>query len=95
MESAQGEQPMRPLPAIPWFGVRKMARALLTELQEVRAQRDEARKELEALGLLSLAQLEARRVELEREVGEQCARHFANPKPRNGRKRTHRLLAFC
>ena len=74
MESAQGEQPMRPLPAIPWFGVRKMARALLTELQEVRAQRDEARKELEALGLLSLAQLEARRVELEREVGEQSKR---------------------
>jgi hypothetical protein len=71
MQSAKGDQPMNPLPAIPWFGARKMARALLTELQEVCAQRDEARKELAALGVLSIVQLEARRAELEREVAEQ------------------------
>jgi len=64
----------RPLPAIPWFGARKMARALFTELQEVRAQRDEARRQLETLGVLSIAQLEARRAELERQIAEQSER---------------------
>jgi hypothetical protein len=74
MESTKNEQPIRPLPAIPWFGARKMARALFTELQEVCAQRDEARKQLETLGVLSMAQLEARRAELEREIAEQSER---------------------
>ena len=74
MELTKGEQPIRLLPAIPWFGARKMARALFTELQEVRAQRDEARKQLETLGVLSIAQLEARRAELEREIAEQSQR---------------------
>src|SRR5262245_7685982 len=74
MESTKGEKPIRPLLSIPWFGARKVARALFTELQGVRAQRDEARKQLETLGVLSIAQLEDRRAELERQIAEQSER---------------------
>jgi hypothetical protein len=97
MEETRGEQ------TIPWFGARRIARQLATELRdarserdgarsqlklkadeleatlqelrikaaeldEVRAQRDEAHKELESLGMLSPQQLEAKRAELEREI---------------------------
>jgi hypothetical protein len=43
VETTKGDEPIRPLPSVPWFGARQMARALATEPQEVRAQRDEAR----------------------------------------------------
>lgn len=63
-----------PLPAVPWFGARKLARALMTEVQELRAQRDEIREQVERLGALTVLQLEARRADLEREIAEQASR---------------------
>ncbi len=66
-----GDQPNRPLPYVPWFGARKMARSLAAELQEVRAERDEAVKQLQLLGAVAVARLESRRVELQREVAAQ------------------------
>jgi hypothetical protein len=71
METAKGDQSIRPLPPIPWFGSRKMAQLLAAKLQEVRAQRDEVRKQLETLGVLPVLQLETRRVELEHEIAAQ------------------------
>jgi hypothetical protein len=66
--------PTRPSRPLPWFGVRKFARGLIAELEEVSAQRDEARKQLETLGALSILQLEERRKELERAIAEQEAK---------------------
>jgi hypothetical protein len=59
---------------IPWFGARKLARALLTEVQGLREQRDEMRNQIETLGILSVLQLEAKRASLERETAEQASR---------------------
>jgi hypothetical protein len=87
---------------IPWFGARKVARALLAEVQELHTQRDAARnqltrigamanelvaevrhlraqnettrKQLAILGALPLVELEARRLQLETEIGAQTAR---------------------
>jgi hypothetical protein len=65
----------QPLPSsVPWFGARKMARALIAEVQELRAQRDEMQGRFETLGLLSVLQLETHRANLEREIAEQAAR---------------------
>ena len=61
-------------PSVPWFGARKLATALLTETQNLRAQRDEMQKQLETLGILSVVQLEARRARLQREIAEQASR---------------------
>jgi seryl-tRNA synthetase len=61
-------------PTVPWFGVRKMARALMTEVQALRAQRDEMRGQLERLGGLTVLQLEARQADLKREIEEQTSR---------------------
>jgi len=61
-------------PSVPWFGARKLAAALLTEAQNLRAQRDEMQKQLETLGILSVVQLEARRASLQREIAEQASR---------------------
>ena len=98
-----GNQPRRALQqSIPWFGVRKTARKLaaenqelrenydasrgqlerfttlahqmVTELKEVRAERDIAREQLKALGALPALQLELRRRQLEKEIAEQAAR---------------------
>jgi hypothetical protein len=74
METTKDDQTIRSLLVVPWFGARKMARSLAAELQEVRAERDAARKELETLGALPILQLEARRVELQREIAAQEAR---------------------
>ncbi len=63
-----------PLPSVPWFGARKIARALMTEVQGLRQQRDEMRGQLERLGVLTVLQLEARRADLEREIAEQTSR---------------------
>ncbi|HEY0557451.1 MAG TPA: DUF4041 domain-containing protein [Thermoanaerobaculia bacterium] len=61
-------------PSVPWFGARKLATALLTETQNLRAQRDEMQKQLETLGILSVVQLEAKRASLQREITEQAER---------------------
>jgi hypothetical protein len=74
METTKGDRPIRQLPSVPWFGARKMARALAAELQEVRTQRDEARNQLETLGVMPVVQLEARRVEIERDIAAQRVR---------------------
>lgn len=62
------------LPSVPWFGARKMARALVTEVHELRAQCDQMRGQLERLGALPVLQLEAQRAGLERAIAEQTAR---------------------
>jgi hypothetical protein len=64
----------KPTPSVPWFGARKLAAALLIETQSLRAQRDEMRKHLETLGILSVLQLEEKRASLQRELAEQAAR---------------------
>jgi seryl-tRNA synthetase len=61
-------------PSVPWFGARKLATALLTETQNLRAQRDEMQKQLETLGILSVVQLEAKRTSLQGEIAEQAER---------------------
>jgi hypothetical protein len=61
-------------PSIPWFGARKLARKLAAEVQEMQAQRDAARKQLERFGGLSVLQLEAQRADLEDKIAEQTAR---------------------
>lgn len=64
-----------PLPAtVPWLGARKLARALLTENQQLRTQLAEAHSNLGTLGILPILELEAKRASLEREVAEQAAR---------------------
>lgn len=64
-----------PLPAtVPWLGARKLARALLTENQQLRAQLAETHNQLGSLGILPIVELEAKRANLEREVAEQAAR---------------------
>jgi hypothetical protein len=74
MPTIRGNQTLRPRLSIPWFGARKIARKLAAEVQDLRAQCDWARKQLERLGAVPVLQLEARRVELEREIAEQSAR---------------------
>lgn len=59
---------------IPLFGARKMARALLAEVDSLGAQRDQLREQLTRLGALSVLELEAKRADLEREIAEQAAR---------------------
>jgi hypothetical protein len=49
MGTTKSHLPNRLLPSIPWFGARRMARELVIELQDVRAQRDETRKLLETM----------------------------------------------
>lgn len=59
---------------IPLFGARRMARALLEEVDSLKAQCDQSREQLARLGALSVIQLEAKRADLEREIVEQAAR---------------------
>src|ERR1043166_8363086 len=58
-------------PFVPWLGARKMARVLLTQVEALRTQRDDALKKLEELGALSVLQLQAQRLDLEREIEQQ------------------------
>jgi hypothetical protein len=74
MTTTKGDQPIQPHLSVPWFGARKMARRLLVEIQELRAQRDAAYRQIERLGALPVLRLEARRAELEREIAEQAER---------------------
>jgi len=73
MGTIKDTQPSQHL-SVPWFGARKMARKLINEVQNLRAQRDAAYKQLEKLGALTILQLEARRAELELEIAEQSDR---------------------
>lgn len=59
--------------SVPWFGARKKARELIAEIQRLRAQLEEAHKELEVCGALTLMQLEARRIALEQQIADQEA----------------------
>lgn len=56
---------------VPFFGARKMARALLTEVATLKAERDRLERHLAATGALTVAQLEERRVELSAALEEQ------------------------
>jgi hypothetical protein len=60
--------------SIPLFGARKMARALLAEVDSLRMQCDQSKEQLARLGALSVLQLEAKRVDLEGEIAKQSAR---------------------
>jgi hypothetical protein len=59
---------------IPLFGARKMARALLSEVEALKTERDQLREQFARLGGLSVLQLEAKRADLEREIAEQASR---------------------
>jgi hypothetical protein len=59
---------------IPLFGVRRMARTLLAEVDALTAQRDKSREQLASLGALSVIELQAKKSELEREIAEQAMR---------------------
>jgi len=72
MSIMTADQP--PSSSVPWFGARKLARALMAEVQELRAQRDEMRGQLETLGILPILQLQTQRASLEREIAEQASR---------------------
>jgi hypothetical protein len=45
---------------IPWFGARKLARELAIEAEDLRAERDELRRKIDKLGLLSQFELDER-----------------------------------
>lgn len=67
----KADQATRP---IPLFGARKMARALLVEVESLRTQCDQSREQLARLGGLSVLELEAKRADLEREIADQAER---------------------
>lgn len=60
-----------PLPAVPWFGVRKFARSLQGEVRDLRTECQELREQLNNLGGLTVLELEARRVQLEAAIASQ------------------------
>jgi len=53
---------------IPWFGARKLARHLSIEVEHLREERDEMRRRLETLGVLSVTELEERKNALKRDL---------------------------
>ena len=59
---------------VPWFGARKLAQALIDDVQNLRAERNGLREQLERLGAFTVTQLEARKSELEREIAAQAVR---------------------
>lgn len=62
------------LPAIPWFGARKLARSLQEEVRNLRQEAERLRSQLKDLGGLTIVELEARRQQLEAEVAAQQTR---------------------
>jgi hypothetical protein len=70
METTKGDRAQ----SVPWFGARRIARKLAAEVEELRAERDAAREQIERLGALPVLQLEARRGELKRQIADQEAR---------------------
>lgn len=59
---------------IPLFGARRMARALLAEVEALKAERDQLKEQFAKLGVLSVLELEAKRADLAREIAEQASR---------------------
>lgn len=59
---------------IPLFGARKMARALLSEIDALQAERAQLREQLATLGALTVVELEGKKADLEREIAAQSAR---------------------
>lgn len=60
--------------AIPLFGARKMARALLGEVDALQAERTQLKEQLARLGALTVIELEGKKADLEREIASQQAR---------------------
>lgn len=63
-----------PLPHIPFFGARKVARQLSEHVLHLRGDLDHARKQMATLGILTIEQLQAKREELERDIALQGER---------------------
>src|SRR4051812_39686269 len=59
---------------VPFFGARKMARALLGEIDALQSERTQLREQLARLGVLTVIELEAKKADLEREIAVQTAR---------------------
>lgn len=66
--------PRSPEAPIPWFGARKLARSLQSEasrlqsdLAAARAERDELRRQIDRLGLMSVVEIEQKKVQLQSE----------------------------
>lgn len=59
---------------VPWFGARKMARALMEERRQAHAEITQLRAQLERLGALTVAELEAKKTRLQQEIDEQSRR---------------------
>lgn len=53
MTTTKGDQPAQQRLSIPWFGARKLARQLLTDVHELQGQRDAARNHLEKIGAMA------------------------------------------
>jgi hypothetical protein len=63
----------QPLPAsVPWFGIRHLARSLLSEVTALRTESDQLRQQLNELGGLSVVQLAERRGDLERQIADRA-----------------------
>jgi len=59
---------------IPWFGARKMAQGLQSQVRDLRSQIGSMRTQFEELGALSILDLDIRRKGLEREIESQIVR---------------------
>lgn len=53
---------------VPWFGARKLARSLLSELAQLREEREALTAQLKSLGALELVELEEKKAQLKREL---------------------------
>jgi hypothetical protein len=74
MATVQGDSSSQQRPFIPWFGARKMARKLALEVQELRAERDAAREQLERFGVMGRELVaEVKMLRAQREV---ALKHF-------------------
>jgi hypothetical protein len=56
---------------VPWFGARKLARSLLIEVAALRDEREALRRQLEALGAMSVVELQEKKRELENDLAAQ------------------------
>lgn len=63
-----------PLTSIPFFGARKIARELSSEVKRLRDLLDNAHQQLEILGIFTITQLREKKESLERDIIDQAAR---------------------
>ena len=68
--SADPESPKN----VPWFGARKVARSLMVEIDKIRQERDDLRRDLEKLGALTIVELNQRKLQLKDELQELMSR---------------------